>query len=290
MVACGARQPASPSAAQGKIAVAASFYPLYEFAKRVGGDRIEVSNLVAVGAEPHDLELTPRDLERLRQARLMVYIGGGFQPGLERALVALGDPDLVLLDVAQGVNLYESPESTGAKGLDPHIWLDPLLAKEIITEIKDTLIALDPDNKDTYERNAQAYAAQLDALHNEFQTGLQGCQKQEFVTSHAAFAYLARRYGLTQVPITGISPEQEPSPQRMREIVQLVRDHKIKVIYFETLVDPRVAETIAREVGAKTLVLNPIEGLTKEEAAQGKGYLDLMRQNLANLRIGLECP
>lgn len=285
--ACGTQPSTSPT--EGKPLVATGFYPLFEFAGQVGGDRVEVRNLAPAGAEPHDLDLTRRDLDLLRRARLLLYIGG-FQPALERAVKTLDAPSLAAVDLAQEPSQLGAEGPAGENGLGPHIWLDPLLAKGVVAKIADALVATDPGGKGVFERNAQAYIAQLDTLDSEFQTALQGCRLKEFITSHAAFAYLARRYNLTQVPITGLSPEVEPSPQRMREVIQLARERGIKVIYFEPLVNPRVVETIAREVGATTMVLNPIEGLTREEEAQGAGYLQLMRQNLANLKVGLECP
>ena len=288
------------------VPVLASFYPLQEIAQRVGGDRVAVTNLTAAGAEPHELELSPRDLERLRQSRLLVYVGGGFQPALERAVEATQSPDLVSLDVTQGMPLLEGHDEddhgattkTGAAGgaqdaaaelTDPHVWLDPVFMKEMVTKVRDALIRIDPAGRERYEANAPAYQRELEALDQEFREGLKNCRRREIVTSHASFAYLAQRYGLEQEAITGVSPESEPSPQRLREIVQFAREHDVKVIDFETLVEPRVAETIAREVGARTLVLNPIEGLTPAEQAEGKDYRTLMRENLANLRAGLEC-
>ena len=294
---------ASPVA---KLPVLASFYPLQEIAQRVGGDRVAVTNLTPAGAEPHELELSPRDLERLRQARLLVYLGAGFQPALEKAVQTTQAPNLVALEVSQGMTLLEGQAEddhgrepkTGAisraktaevNQADPHIWLDPVLMKEMVAKVRDALIRIDPAGRERYEANARTYQSELSDLDQEFREGLKNCRRKEIVTSHASFAYLAERYRLEQEPITGVSPETEPSPQRLREIVQFAREHDVKVIYCETLVDPKVAETIAREVGARTLVLNPIEGLTPAEQAEGKDYRALMRQNLANLRAGLEC-
>jgi zinc transport system substrate-binding protein len=282
-----------------KLPAVASFFPLQDVTRRVGGDRVETTNLVAAGGEPHDLELTPRDIERLRQARLLVYLGAGFQPSLEKALQATQSPALTTVNVIEGMTLLEAvpededepqgPSAAGDMTADPHVWLDPLFMKDVATRVRDALIRLDSAGRVTYEGNTQAYQAELDALDRDFRAGLQNCRRRDFVTSHTAFAYLAKRYGLEQKAIAGLSPENEPSPQRMQEVVRYAREHNAKVIYFETLVEPRVAETIAREVGAKTLVLNPIEGLTPEEQAAGKSYRDLMRQNLENLKVGLEC-
>ena len=306
LLACnGVARSAAPAPTRGsdQRSAIASFYPLQEVLEQVGGSRIAVSNLVPAGAEPHDLELSPRELERLRTASLLVYIGGGFQPGLERALQAAEAPSLTVLDVAQGLPLLEgsgendAEEAPVARGRtdarsgqrDPHIWLDPVLMKDVVGKVRDALARIDPGGRDVFETNAQSYAAQLDALDVELRVGLERCARREIITSHAAFQYLARRYGLEQVSISGLSPEAEPSPQQLAAAARIAREHGARVIYFESLVDPRVATTLAREVGARTLLLNPIEGLTPEEQAQGKRYGDLMRENLANLRAGLEC-
>jgi zinc transport system substrate-binding protein len=164
-----------------------------------------------------------------------------------------------------------------------------VLAKEIVARIADVLTKLDAGRAATYRQNAQTYQAKLDTLHVEFQHGLATCRLREVITSHAAFAYLTTRYGLQQTPIMGLSPNEEPSPRQLARLADFAKKRDIKVIYFETLVSGKVAETLAREVGAKTLVLNPIEGLTPQEAAQGKDYLALMRENLITLREGLEC-
>ena len=290
---------AGVSGQAGKIPAVAGFYPLQEVVQRVGGERVDATNLVPAGAEPHDLELSPRELERIRQARLLVYVGAGFQPGIERALRAIEAPGLTVVDVSQGLPLFEgtteddddraAAASPSATARDPHVWLDPVLMKEIVAKVREALSRIDPAGGDVFAANERSYQAELDAIDNEFRAGLQRCARRQIVTSHAAFQYLAQRYGLQQVPIAGLSPEVEPSPQRLREATSIAREHGARVIYFETLVDPRVAQTIAREVGAQTLLLNPIEGLTPEDEAQGKRYADLMRQNLANLRVGLDC-
>lgn len=306
LVLSACNQAAAPGGAPGgssagRISAIAGFYPLQEALEQVGGDRVDVTNLVPAGAEPHDIELSPRELERLRQARLLVYVGAGFQPGLEKAVQALQAPGLTVVDVTQGISLLEGAEDEEDEPAgqatppsvmsrrDPHVWLDPLLMKEIVGKVRDALTRIDPAGRDVFDVNSVRYQAQLDALNDELRVGLQHCARREIVTSHAAFQYLASRYGLEQVPISGISPEAEPSPQRLREVTRIAREHGARVIYFETLVDPRVAATIAREVGAQTMVLNPIEGLTPEEQRQGKRYPDIMRENLVNLRIGLDC-
>lgn len=283
-----------PSRARDRVPVVAAFYPLYEFSRAVGGDRVEVTNLVASGAEPHDYDPSPRDVERIQRARLMVYIGSGFQPGLEKALEAAQAANLTVVDAITVTELLAPPPHHAegdeeALDHDPHIWLDPLLARAIVGKVRDALIQADAAGKDSYTANAQTYSAKLDQLDRDFQQGLTSCARRDFITSHAAFAYLARRYSLTQTAISGLAPEAEPSPARLKAIVDSAREHQATIIFFETLVSPKVAEVVAREIGAKTLVLNPLEGLTPEEERAGKGYIEVQRQNLANLRIALEC-
>ncbi len=300
--ACGQPAGRAGEPRSARLQAVAGFFPLQEVLQEVGGDRVEVTNLVPAGAEPHDIELSPREIERVRQARLLVYIGAGFQPGLEKTVQALRTPSLTALDVAQDMFLLEGTEEEDDENAahetvvsdrparqDPHVWLDPLSMKDIAAKVRDALVAIDADGREIFNANASRYQAQFDALDQEYRAGLQRCARREVVTSHAAFQYLTRRYGLEQISISGLSPEAEPSPQRLRDVTSIAREHGARVIYFETLVDPRVAETIAREVGARTMVLNPIEGLTPEEQRQGKRYADLMRENLANLQAGLDC-
>jgi zinc transport system substrate-binding protein len=173
--------------------------------------------------------------------------------------------------------------------LDPHVWLDPVLAKGQVERVRDGLSQADPANGAAYAENARAYMAKLDGLNDQFENGLRDCARRDVVVSHAAFAYLTSRYRLTMVPVMGVAPESEPSPAELASLVRLAKRRKVKYIFFETLVNAKLAETLAREVGAQTLVLNPVEGLTKEEAGAGKSYLSLMEDNLRNLRTALEC-
>jgi zinc transport system substrate-binding protein len=256
---------------EGKVQVVAAFYPLAYAAEMIGDDRVEVSNLTPPGAEPHDLEVSPSDVRRIRSADLVLLLGHGFQPQLEDA-AGHGRDVLKLLDTP-GLNRYANN--------DPHVWLDPLRYAVIARRIGAVLHA---------PRRAARFAARLRALDAEFRRGLSKCARQEIVTSHEAFAYLAQRYGLRQVAITGISPEAEPAPRDLQRVVQRVRETRATTVFFETLVSPRIAKTVARETGARTAVLNPIEGLTRGEADRGADYFSLMRANLASLRRALGCP
>jgi zinc transport system substrate-binding protein len=265
-VGCGGSSAGSPA----KETLVASFYPLAYAAEEVGNGGVDVENLTPAGAEPHDLEVSPQDVAAIREADLVLLLGRGFQPQLEDA-AGTGKKVLRLLDTP---GLALRPDG------DPHVWLDPLRYAKIVGRIGQALQRPDA---------AARLQARLRDLDGEYRTGLAHCERHEIVTSHEAFGYLAERYGLEQVAITGLSPEVEPEPAKLQQVVELVRERGVTTIYFETLVSPRIAETVARETGAKTAVLNPIEGLTKNEISQGENYFSLMRTNLRALREGLGC-
>ena len=272
----------------------ASLYPLADFTRHVAGDRAVVTSLVPPGVEPHDWEPSPRDVAEVRKASVFVYSGAGFEQAADRILKELaGGAGPVPVDASAGLPLLEAPAEGGRaparRAKDPHVWLDPLLAQRQVDAIAEGLARVDPAGARAYQDNAAAYRARLGELHDAFTAGLARCARREVVTPHAAFGYLTTRYGLVQVPIMGIAPESEPSPADLARLVRFARQRGVTHIFFESLVSPRVAETLARELGAQTLVLNPVEGLTREEAAAGKDYLALMRTNLEHLRAGLSC-
>lgn len=273
-----------------RIPVIASFYPLFEFAGRIGGGGAVVRNLVPAGASAHDYEPTAREVAALRGARLVIYNGAGFEPWIKKILPTL-PASVVRVNATSGLPLMRGRDAHGhaESGLDPHVWLDPVLARQQAGLILAGFVRADPGRRAAYETNAAALRADFDALHRRYADTLKTCRKQVIVTAHAAFGYLAARYGLTMVPIFGLSPEVEPSPARLRAVLREVRKHGVRVIYYETLTSPRVAQAIAREVGAKTLVLNPVEGLTPAQRAGGATYFTVMDDNLRNLVEGLDC-
>lgn len=258
--------------AKGKTAVVAAFYPLAFAAQQVGGPKVDVTNLTPPGAEPHDIELTPGDVARIQTASVVLYLSHGFQPAVEEALDGAKGRRI---DVLAGLGLHEEAGKT-----DPHVWLDPVLFTRIVARVGSAL---------GRPRRAHALAKRVLALDREYRTGLSHCARRDFVTSHAAFGYLAARYHLHQIAITGIDPESEPSPKRLASLIELVRREHVKTVFFERLVSPRLAQTVARDAGARTAVLDPIEGLTSSEQARGDDYLTLMRRNLGALREALGC-
>ena len=273
----------------GKTSVVASFYPLAEAAQQVGGDLISVQNLTPPGVEPHDLELAPDDIEAIATADVIVYLGGGFQPAVEDAISQA--EDAVTVDALEAVDTNEAPPSEAEEGLtvDPHVWLDPGRYEEVVRTVADALSEADPANESTYDADADAYVAKIAALDDDFRAGLADCQRTTIVTSHEAFAYLAESYGLTEVGITGLSPEAEPSARRLAELKDLVEQEGITTIFAEELVSPKVAETLADEAGITVEVLDPLESLTEDQVAAGEDYVSVMRENLTILRGALDC-
>jgi zinc transport system substrate-binding protein len=282
LVLAGSACATSAGSEGGRPQVVASFYPLYEAAVRVAGDRAEVTNLTPPGVEPHDLELATDEVDLLEDADVIVYAGTGFQPGVEEVAERSDD---VALDVLEGLSLLSSDE-----GQDPHVWLDPELMLEIVRRVESAMIQVDADGALTYRRNADAYADELLALDAEFEEGLSNCARDTIIVSHDAFGYLASAYGLQQEAIAGLSPEAEADPARLDELARLVEAEGVTTVFTETLVSPELAETLAREVGVETSVLNPIEGLTEQQEAEGADYVSLQRENLAKLREALGCP
>ena len=278
--ACGGSNAADD--ANGKTSVVAAFYPLQYAAQAVGGDSVAVTTLTEPGVEPHDLELTAAQVAQIAEADVVLYIKG-FQPAVDEAVAQqAGDR---AIDVAADLSRLNGDESEG-EALDPHVWLNPLNMASIGQTIATRLADVDPDSAAAVTANAAALRDSMSTLDGEYKTGLATCARTDMVVSHEAFAYLAEAYGLTQVGISGLSPEAEPSPARMRDVADLVTREGITTIYYETLVDPKVAQTIADETGASAAVLDPLEGLAADSTAD---YVSVMQQNLATLETGQGC-
>ena len=274
----------APTSASGALVVA-SFFPLYDFARQVVGDPARVTLLVPPGVEPHDWEPAPADVARVQTARVFVYNGTGVESWADRLLAELHGSGPRIVNATQGLTLL----TTGGHP-DPHVWLDPLLARAQVEAIRAALVSVDPDNVRTYDANASAFSGRLLALDGRFAAGLARCARREIVVPHAAFAYLARRYELRQVPIIpGLAPDAEPSPADLAGLTRHAAQAGVTHVFFEPLVARKTAATLAREIGASQLILDPIEGLTKDEAARGMGYVELMDANLRNLRTALAC-
>ncbi|MGE5830710.1 MAG: metal ABC transporter substrate-binding protein [Micromonosporaceae bacterium] len=276
--------------ADGRVRVVAAFYPLEFVAQRVGGERVAVHNLVRPGTEPHDLDLQPRQIAAIIDADLVVYLGG-FQPAVDD--VADQQPRRRSLDVASLTPLVSKPSAGVRPGpdadvtKDPHIWLDPVRLHTVAIAVAQRLAAVDPEHAAGYRARADALGADLTELDRAYQDGLAECARREIVTSHAAFGYLAQRYNLRQVAVTGLSPEEEASPARLAQVASTARAAGATTIFFETLASDQVAQTVAKEIGARAAVLDPLEGLAPGSTGD---YFTVMRQNLAALRTALGCP
>lgn len=281
--------------------VLASFYPLAFVAERVGGDDVTVENLTQPGAESHDLELTARQVGQVADADLVVYLQG-FQPSVDAAVeqnaegAALNTADVVELEHHESDEDDEQHDEDrdehgdhdhGDLDGDPHIWLDPTNLVSIADAVAEHLAEIDPDHAERYRANADELAAELNQLDSEFAAGLEQCERDTIVVAHEAFGYLADRYGLHQVGIAGLDPDAEPSPERVAEIHEIVEAEDVTTIFYERLVSPKVAETVADDLGVETAVLDPIEGRTDETGDQD--YLALMRANLEALRAANGC-
>ncbi len=333
---------AAPAAAEEqKLKVYASFYPMYDFASKVGGDKVQVVNMVPSGMEPHDWEPEAADVIGLENADIFVYNGAGMEHWVDKVLAALSNQSLIVVNTSEGQTLleghhhdhdedhehdededhehdededhehaededHEHDEDEGHDEdedheheqdedhehdhgeFDPHVWLGPLNAKAQMEAIKNAFVVADPDNASYYEDNYARYATEFDALDAEFSAALNPLPNKQIVVSHQAFGYLCAAYGLTQESIEGLAPDSEPDPARMAEIIEFVKDNGITTIFFEELVSPKVAETIASATGAVTAVLSPVEGLSDEQLANGGDYFSVMRENLAALVKALQ--
>jgi len=276
-VACGLVLAACGGSAgsSGKVDVVASFFPLAEVARNVGGDHVDVRTLTPPGVEPHDLELTTDQVQAAHDADVLVYLGHGFQPAVSDLV---GQVDGHRVDGLAGLSVVDD---------DPHVWLDPTLMQRITSRVEAALAQADPDHRADYAANARRYRDQLGQLHRRFDAGLADCARNILVTSHAAYLYMASRYGLEQEAVTGTSPESEPSPARLADLTHLVADAGVTTIFTEPLVTGGPAATLARETGTKTATLDPVEGPPKD--APSSTYVQLMGRNLAKLRAALGC-
>jgi len=274
----------------GKLHVIASFYPIAEFARAVGGDTVEVITITPAGTEPHEYEPTAEQLAAVYLSDVFLYNGGGIDAWATRIAPDVSRKQIVTNELSHVIRVVSSTNGDSTTTFDPHFWLDPVLAQKEIAAIAETFSKRDPVHADAYQKNAGAYIAKLSLLDQSYKDELFSCRNRTVVTSHAAFTYLANEYHFEVIAISGLSPEEEPSAGRLAEIVKLAKEKNVSSIYFETLASPKLSDTIAREIGAKTLVFNPLEGVSDADRALGKDYLSIMNENLDNLKIGMLCP
>lgn len=295
------RDPGKPRGADGqRLEVVASLFPLYDFARQIGQERADVTLLLPPGVEPHSFEPKPSDVVLLGRADLVIYTNKYMEPWIDDILKGVNNPGLLVVDASRGISLYEGKEEAhgrdhghgheSGRAVDPHIWLDLSNAIVMVDTILEGFVAKDPANGDFYRKNAEAYKAKLAALDRRFSETLNGCRRRTVVSGgHFTFGYLARRYGLAHVSAYGFSPDAEPTPQGIIAVSRTLRQHGLKHLFYEELITPRVAETIARETGAALLMLHGAHNISREDFERGTTFLSLMEQNLHNLTIGLQC-
>ena len=278
----------------GKLQIITTFYPMYYFAKQVTGNVANVEMLIPNGVEPHDWEPTSKDMIKIQEADVFIYNSRYFETWTEKVLNSIDSSNVKVVEASKGIELMDSSieedqhdHEGSAATKDPHVWLSPVLAKNEVDNIAKIIEKADPKNKEQYEKNADTLKTKLIALDRLYKETIDKAPRKEVVTQHAAFGYLAKQYGLTQIPIAGLSPDAEPSLTKMAELTKIMKEKNISVVYFESLTSSKVAQTLAHETGAKTEVLNPLEGLTKDEQEQGLDYIGIMEKNLEALKVSL---
>ncbi len=280
-----------------EVLAVTSFYPLYDITSKIGGERVEVVNLTPFGYDPHEFEPSLRDITRTENADLFIYNGAGLEPWAEKKEKELSEKGVVVLNMSSYFHLLEGEEyyhddyqdNEQYHEKDPHFWLDPIMAKEMAENIFLKLVEVDKEGEEYYKENRDLLMVLFDDLHERYSVRLSDCDLNSVVISHASLGYLAERYGFEMISISGISPIEEPSPRKLAEIAEKVKRDGIKHIFFETTIPSTLAQTIATETGAETLVFNPVAGLTEEEVEKGEDYFSVMRNNLKKLEIAMSC-
>lgn len=265
-----------------KLKVMTSFYPMFDFASKVGGDKVEVTNMTPAGTEPHDWEPSAKDITQLEKADVFIYNGADMEHWTDDVLNTLDSKKITVVEASKGIDLLKE-----GKSYDPHVWLNPLNAKKEMENIKDALVKADEKNKDYYEKNYETYAKKFDTLDSEYTTTLSDVKNKNLIASHEAFGYLCEAYGLKQIGIEGLSPDSEPDAAKMKEIIRFAKKNNVKTIFFEELVSPKVSKVIAKELGAEAKVLDPIEGLSEDQQELGADYFSVMESNLQTLKEAL---
>lgn len=277
---------------KGKIKVYTSFYTLYDFASKIGGDHAQVVNMIPSGGDPHHWEPTASDIANLEKAHIFIYNGLELEHWVDSILNTINNEDLIITKASQHIDAIESHhehEHDHSHGdLDPHIWLDPANAKLMFDNIKEAFIEADPDNEAYYEDRYKEYIGEFDSLDREFEEGLYELTNRDMVVSHQAFTYLSQAYNLNQVGIQGLIPDSEPSPSRMAEIIDFINENHIETIFFEDINDTSIVDTIARETGVNIKALYTLEYLTDEQMNNNDDYFSIMRENLNSLVNGLK--
>jgi len=278
-----------------KIKIVTTFYPVYEFTKNVAKENADIKLLIPSSIEPHEWEPTPKDVGAIQNADLFIYNSPYMETWVPNIEKSLHNKKSSFIEASSGISLIKGQENeeehstnNNSEQMDPHVWLSPVLAQKEVQNITKALINIDPAHKAEYKKNSDNYIKRLQALDEQYRTTLMNMKNKEIITQHAAFGYLTKQYGLVQVPIAGLSPSNEPSPSRLADLKQFAKSHDINTIFFEEVASPKVANTLANEIGAKTAVLNTLEGLSEDEQKQGIDYISVMENNLKILKKVLE--
>lgn len=287
---CGAGDNADTSSGDGELTVVTTFYPMYDFTKQVVGDKGEVTLLLEAGQESHGYEPTPQDIAAIADADVFVYSSEEMETWVPSVLDSIENSDVVVVNASKDIPLYEVAEGDhvdedgDAHSVDPHVWLDPVYAQDQVAAILAGVIEADQTNKGVYEANAAAFQEKLAALDTAYQTAFANAKNRTFVVQHAAFGYIARRYGLTEMAVSSVSSDAEPDPAKLAELQKFMTDNHIGVVYYSDSASSKTAETLAGETGAALEVLSPLEGISQEEQDAGKDYLSVMQDNLEALK------
>jgi zinc transport system substrate-binding protein len=278
----------NPVPLSSKLTVIASFYPLYDFAQNVGGDKVDVSILVPETVDVHDFEPTPSSIAAVASAKVIIYNGAGLEPWIQEVISASGNTNIIKVDASQGIQLLPvSPQfQKGSETVDPHIWLSPVLAKQQVNNILQGLIQADPIDSQYFTQNAQSYQAKLDNLNNQAINATTDIMTRYFVTFHEAFAYFANQYNLTQIPIAGPFQE-EPTPSDIQNVINAINQYHLLYVGYESLENPAISQSIGSQTNATLIEMNPIEGLTADQKAAGDNYFTLMQQDIDNIHLAL---
>jgi len=283
---------------QKKLLVVTTLFPLYDFAKRIGKDKVSVTLLLPPGVEAHSYEPTPEDVLKINKAKVFVYTGLYMEPWVEKVLKSIDNKNLVIVDSSRGIEFLEKKEEDdrdhhhkNVGKIDPHIWLDFLNAKTMVDNMLQGFIKADKENSEFYKNNAKMIKKELNNLDEKYKKGLSDCKTRDFYHGgHFAFNYLANRYNLHYVSVyTGISPDEEPQPKRVAQIIRDIKNKKLKYIYYEEFLSPRIAEIISKEAGVTMLKINAGHNVSKEQLERGISFFDIMEENLKQLKVGLQC-
>lgn len=296
---CGAAGSTTENTESDKLQVVTTFYPMYDFTKQVAQDDAEVSMLLEAGMEVHSFEPSSQMIAEIQDADVFIYNSPEMETWVPDVLASIDTSDMVVICASDAITLleyegeahahdHESEEKWANAGhshtVDPHVWLDPVLAQTEVSTIAEGLAEADPDNAEDYLENAGIYNGKLNELDEAFRAAFEGTENRTFVTQHAAFAYLAARYDLNQISVTGLNAEVEPSAAALATLSDYVKANNISHIYFENNASSQTAETLAEEVGVELAVLSPLEGITEEDQKKGSDYISVMLDNLEALK------